>query len=339
VLGGVSGVLVIAAAIVFLTPALKDPVPVSAATPGALPSATEMSRSSAAPPVPAAPSAESNDAKDEGASVPAEGPVDESPASMALRLESHVDVPACETIVGASWSLLTGDQPTRAMSEVQAGRRALIIGKLDEAQIAFCRATVLDAMNADALSSLARLYLMRRDAEEAKQWAERAAKQFPRDIEVQNLYGDALARVGETDRAVATFLQAVDVDASDSAKVRGVAMTYAAGAERALRGTDYAQADRLFRRAALLDPSSPRAAAGMARALLNTGEVRAALAWAKRAAALEPRDPEVRLTLGDALEKVGNKTEAYKAWKLAFELEPENVRANNRLKRIPADQR
>jgi Flp pilus assembly protein TadD len=116
-------------------------------------------------------------------------------------------------------------------------------------------------------------------------------------------------------------------------------MTYAAGAERALRGTDYAQADRLFRRAALLDPSSPRAAAGMARALLNMGEIRAALAWAKRAAALEPRDPEVRLTLGDALEKVGQKTEAYKAWRLAFELEPENTRANNRLKRIPADQR
>ena len=47
-----------------------------------------------------------------------------------------------------------------------------------------------------------------------------------------------------------------------------MAYTYVHGAERAVKGADYAQADRLYRRAVLLDPLNATAAAGLARALL-----------------------------------------------------------------------
>lgn len=260
-------------------------------------------------------------------------------AAAALKVESQKNLPECEELVGPSWSLLSGDQPARAAAEVRAGRRALIVGKLDEAQVAFCRATVLDSMNADAFTSLIRVYLMRRDPKKARAWAERAAKHHPNDAEIQRLYGDTLARVGEPDEAVRIWLSSVGVKPDDPTAVRGVAFTYATAGLRALEGSDYAQADRLLRRSALLDPSSARSAAGLGRALVMQGEYRAALAWTERAIELEPRDAEIRILLGDIHDKLGHREKAFDAWRLAYEIEPENKRAYARYGRIPISER
>lgn len=280
-----------------------------------------------------------HETKDAGARDSASEVSEQDEAAMALSLESHRDAPTCEKLVGSSWSLLDGDQPGRALGEIRSGRRSLIVGKLDEAQMAFCRATVLDASNPASFTALVRLFLLQRDAKKARAWAERAAKHHPDDPDVQRLYGDTLARVGEVDDARRIWLESVGVSADDAVAVRGVAATYAHAGEQSLKGADYAQADRLFRRAALLDPSSASAAAGLARALLHQGEIKAALAWARRAVSLEPRDPEYRLVLGDASDKAGNTEAAYEAWRVAYEIDPGNRRAQSRMRRIPADRR
>jgi tetratricopeptide (TPR) repeat protein len=264
---------------------------------------------------------------------------EQDPARMALALEHHVDSATCAQVVGPTWSLLNSDQPTRAMIEIHAGRKALMLGKLDQAELSFCRATVLDPLNPEAFISLTRLFLLQRDPKQAKEWAERGAKNHPDNVELRSLYGDALARLGEIDRAVVLWLESVKIDPADSTNVRGVAYTFALGGERALKGSDFAQADRLFRRAALLDPSNAAAAAGLARTLLVQEEGKAALAWAKRAAALDPRDGDIRLVLGDAQEKAGNMKDAYEAWKLAYELDAKSTRAYSRLQRIPPEMR
>ena len=170
--------------------------------------------------------------------------------------EQTVNTPTCVAPRrGRAWASCSGgDQPGRAISEMGLGRRALMLGKLDDAQLSFCRAAVLDPTRPEAFQALVRVLLLRRDATQAREWAERAAKQHPESQEVQSLFGDALARAGDVDRARSIWLDGAKIDPSDAASVRGMAYTYVHGAERAVKGADYAQADRLYRRAVLLDP-------------------------------------------------------------------------------------
>jgi DNA-binding response OmpR family regulator/tetratricopeptide (TPR) repeat protein len=248
--------------------------------------------------------------------------------------EVAMKAPTCEQIVGPSWSLLGGDQPSRAMAELRLGRRSLMLGKVDDAQISFCRSATLDPTRPDAFLSLVRLLLLRRDPAQARDWAERAAKQHPDNIDVQGLYGDALARAGDADRARAIWLEAGRLDVSDTAGARSMAVTYVRGGDRSVRGADYAQADRLYRRAVLLDPLNGTAAAGLARVLLVQGETNAALHWAKRAVAIEPRDAALHVMLGDVEEKAGDSNAARTEWKTAYDIDPLNYRAASRMLRV-----
>jgi tetratricopeptide (TPR) repeat protein len=247
--------------------------------------------------------------------------------------ETTVKAPTCEEIVGPSWALLGGDQPGRALSELRLGRRALMLGKLDDAQMSFCRSAVLDPTKPEAFQSLVRLLLLRRDAKQAADWAARATKQHPDNADMQGLYADALARAGDVDRARGMWLEAGRLEPSDTAGARLMALTYARGGERSVHGADYAQADRLFRRAVLLDPLNGTAAMGLSRVLLVQGETEAALHWAQRAVDIEPRDPELRVLLGDVEEKNGNLDAARQEWKTAYDLDPHSYRAASRMVR------
>jgi tetratricopeptide (TPR) repeat protein len=277
-------------------------------------------------------------------------PTSPKPASVASKVEAAttpelagkpdfsgevtVKAPTCEQIVGPSWSLLGGDQPGRAMAELQLGRRALMLGKIDDAQISFCRSATLDPTRPEAFQSLVRLLLLRRDPAQAREWAERAAKQHPDNQDVQGLYGDALARAGDVDRARSIWLESGRLEASDTAGARTMAITLVRGGDRSVRGADFAQADRLYRRAVLLDPLNGTAAAGLARVLLVQGETNAALQWARRAVAIEPRDAALHLMLGDVLEKTGDLSAARTEWKTAYDIDPHNFRAASRMMRV-----
>ncbi len=247
--------------------------------------------------------------------------------------ETPVKAPTCEEIVGPSWALLGGDQPGRARSELRLGRRALMLGKLDDAQMSFCRSAVLDPTKPDAFQSLVRLLLLRGDAAQAAGWAERATKQHPDNVEMQGLYADALARAGDVDRARSIWLETARLDPADTAGARLIALTYVRGGDRSVRGADYAQADRLYRRAVLLDPLNGTAAAGLSRVLLVQGATDAALHWAKRAVDIEPRDAELRVLLGDVEEKTGDLDGAKAEWKTAYDLDPHSFRAASRMLR------
>lgn len=241
--------------------------------------------------------------------------------------------PSCEEIVGPSWSLLGTDQPKRASSELAFGRRALMIGRLDEAQQSFCRSAVLDTTRPDAFQALVRLFLLRRDGEKAREWAERGAKQHPNDQEMMGLYGDALARAGDVDQARTIWLGLAHMDASDAPSIHKLAFTYIAAAERSGRAADQAQADRYYRRALLLDPLNGAAASGLARCLLVQGQVQPALYWAKRAVTIDPRNPELYVMLGDVHEKAGDADSARAAWKQGYEIDPHNYHAASRMMR------
>lgn len=239
----------------------------------------------------------------------------------------------CEEIVGPSWSLLGTDQPTRANSELRLARRAMMVGRLDEAQQGFCRAATLDPSRPDAFQALVRVFLLKKDAAQAREWGERGAKRHPGDVEMMGLYGDALARAGDSDEARSIWLQLGRIDPSDTPNVKLLSLTYVQAAERAARAADQAQSDRLYRRALLLDPLNAGAAAGLARCLLIQRQMDGALHWARRAVAIDPRDPEMYVMLGDVEDKAGNREAARAAWKQAYEIDPNNYHAASRMMR------
>jgi superkiller protein 3 len=110
-----------------------------------------------------------------------------------------------------------------------------------------------------------------------------------------------------------------------------MAYTYIHAADRAVKGADNAQAERLYRRAVLLDPLNATAAAGLARVLLVQPALEGALHWAKRAVSLEPHDAELHVLLGDVLEKTGDLAGAKAEWKAAYDLDPSNFHAASRM--------
>jgi DNA-binding response OmpR family regulator/Flp pilus assembly protein TadD len=274
------------------------------------------------------------------ASTPPTNPTAAAPAGPVAKGEVDVSgeptvkAPTCEEIVGPSWALLGGDQPPRAHNELLLGRRALMIGKIDDAQMSFCRSAVLDPTKPEAFQGLVRLLLLRGDAAQAAQWAERATKQHPDDRDMRGLYADALARAGDADRARTIWLDMGHLDASDTAGARLMALTYVRGGDRAVHGADYAQADRLYRRAVLLDPLNASAAAGLSRVLLVQGQTAAALTFAKRAISVEPHDAELHVLLGDVLEKSGDADGARAEWKTAYEIDPQSRHAASRMMRV-----
>jgi Flp pilus assembly protein TadD len=175
--------------------------------------------------------------------------------------------------------------------------------------------------------------LLRGDAAQAAEWAQRATKQHPDNQDARGLYGDALARAGDADRARSIWLEMGHLDAGDSAGARLMTLTYVRGGDRSVRGADFAQADRLYRRAVLLDPLNAAAAAGLSRVLLLQGEKAAALQLAKRAVSIEPRDAELHVLLGDVLEKTGDADGARAEWKMAYEIDPHSRHAASRMLR------
>lgn len=261
-------------------------------------------------------------------------PAPPSPMAPVVEADTSKKAKTCEEIVGPSWALLGSNQPGRALGEIGLGRRALMLGKLDDAQMCFCRAAVLDTTKPEAFLALVRVFLLKRDPAQAREWAERAAREHPANTDVQALYGDALARTGDVDRARALWLSTGHIDPSDLSSTRVLAYNFVRGAERSVRAADPAQGERLYRRAVLLDPLNATAAAGLGRVLMSQGELQGAREWLKRAVALEPRDVELRILYGDVLHRAGDDTAAAAEWKTALELEPHSFKAAGRLQKM-----
>jgi tetratricopeptide (TPR) repeat protein len=223
---------------------------------------------------------------------------------------------------------------TESAQQLQRARRELVRGDLDAAESAYCRSTQWDKGNVDALTGLARLLLLRRDARGAALYARRALKIRPRDLQIQALLGDALARMGDLKSARASWYAAGNVQAHDRQAVASAVRHNMSIAEHALEQRDSARGERFFRRAALLDPDNAEAAAGLAHALVLIGDLRSASAWAKRATLLAPKSAPVRVLSGDVLAQAGDKAHAEAEWRAALDLDPNNVDAQIRIRRI-----
>ncbi|RYZ04783.1 MAG: hypothetical protein EOO73_22610 [Myxococcales bacterium] len=247
--------------------------------------------------------------------------------------ESGTVAPTCASLLDPL-HLDQGNFPGAAYEQQAAGAKALVQGKVDEAQVAYCKAVRWDAKNPQAHIDLAQLFLIRKDGAAAAEEARAAAALDPSSGRAQSLLGDGLVRIGDHEGAKAAWLLAAGVDPSDAVKFKALLDRNLHEAEASLKKKDVARAERFFRRAIVLEPDSLEASRGLAAVLNQLGDGAAAMRWAQRALTREPRDPDAHVVLGDALLLLGDKPAAEREWREANRLDPSNLLAQNRIRRL-----
>lgn len=311
-LAGLVGVLVIGAVLVLaLRPKQEQKV-----TPGAAPSEA-----------PAPPAAKTASARP--APRPEPQPAPEPPELSPEEADALSSAPSCEKLLG-NMPPSPGVYPGAAYDQVRAARKELARGDLDGAQAAYCKAMRFDPKNVEAHSGLARVLMSRRDAKSAVQWAREAVKLNPEETSYQILLGDALALSGDMPKAVDPILLGYGIGPSDAAARDKLVRAQLKLGGEAARKQDHLAAERAYRRALALDGQSGAAATGVARALLEQGQPKAATFWARKATALDPKSAAAFVVLGDALGKSGEPSAASAAWKQAAAIDPNDPAARAR---------
>lgn len=259
--------------------------------------------------------------------------VEPPPKAPAGKDESGFVAPTCSEILGPL-HLDEGNFPGAAYEQQAAGAKALVQGKVEEAQMAFCKAVRWDANNPQTHIDLAQLLLIRKDGAAAAEEARKAVELDPNSGRAQSLLGDGLVRIGDHQGAKLAWLLAAGVDANDAVKFKALLERNLREAEASLKKKDVSRAERFFRRAIVLDPDSLAASRGLAACLNQLGDGAAAVRWAQRALAREPRDPDAHVVLGDALLLLNDKVGAEREWREANRLDPANIQAQNRIRRL-----
>lgn len=300
--------------------AAASAAPAAAVAPAAPPSVA------AATPAPAASIAEA-------APSPA-APIAEPPRKAPLgKDESGTVAPSCASLLDPL-KLDEGNFPGAAYEQQVLGAKALVQGKVDDAQLAYCKAARWDAKNPQTHIDLAQLFLIRKDGAAAAEEARSAIELDPNSSRAQSLLGDGLVRVGDHEGAKQAWLLASGVAADDTAKFQALLSRNLHEAEASLKKKDISRAERFYRRAIVLDPESLEASRGLAAVLNQLGDGSAAARWAQRALAREPRDPGSHVVLGDALMLMGDKVGAEREWREANRLDPAFIEAQRRIKRL-----
>jgi tetratricopeptide (TPR) repeat protein len=322
-LGGLIGVILIGGvvyAVIGGYPSKTHGAPTARATPRssatAVPTTSVASRS--------LPSASAAAAPQPSASV-ASAP---EPTSNEV-LNALAKAPSCDALLGST-PRAAGVYPGAAWEQIRAARKHLVRGDLDAAEGAYCMAMGYDPKNAEAVGGLARVLIIRRDAEASIHWAREAVKFDPDDRARQILLGDALALSGDMGKAIEPFLLGFGIGPSDASARRTMVSAQLKLGDDSAKRQDQAAAERAYRRAIVLDDKNAWAAAGIARSLLDQGHAQAALHWAKRAASLDPKSALAEIVMGDAMQKLGDASSASAAWKKAAELDPNDPSARAR---------
>jgi tetratricopeptide (TPR) repeat protein len=227
-----------------------------------------------------------------------------------------------------------GNFPGAAYEQQKLGAKLLVQGKVDDAQLAYCKAARWDSKNPQTHVDLAQLFLIRKDGAAAAEEARSAVELDPNSSRAQSLLGDGLVRVGDHEGAKIAWLKAAGISADDAPQFKALLARNVHEAEASLKNRDVARAERFFRRAIVLDPDSMLASRGLAATLVQLGDGAAAVRWAQRALAREPRDPDSHVVLGDALSLQGDKAAAEQEWREANRLDPTNRAAQQRIRRL-----
>jgi Flp pilus assembly protein TadD/DNA-binding response OmpR family regulator len=298
----------------------------ASATPAASIAAAKAAAPPATPPPEPPPAPSALPAQDASMLVP-------TPKAPPGRDESGYVAPSCASML-APLNLDAGNFPGAAYEQQTNGAKALVQGKVDDAQLAYCKAAHWDASNPQTHIDLAQLFLIRKDGAAAAAEARKAIELHPDSGRGHSLLGDGLVRIGDHEGAKQAWLRAAEIDPSDTDKLKDLLIRNLREADASLKKKDVSRAERFFRRAIVLDPESLAASRGLAACLNQLGDGASAVRWAQRALTREPRDPDSHVVLGDALLLLGDKVGAEREWREANRLDASNMEAQKRIRRL-----
>ena len=125
----------------------------------------------------------------------------------------------CKTLLAAS-PPHDGYYPGASQEQSRLGRAAIVRGDLKEARRAYCRAVHWNPRNLDVVLQLAQALLLERDGAKALEYAEIAAAIDPNPTRVQEVLGDAYARVGAYADARRAWFAAAALDPTSDEATR-----------------------------------------------------------------------------------------------------------------------
>jgi tetratricopeptide (TPR) repeat protein/DNA-binding NarL/FixJ family response regulator len=244
----------------------------------------------------------------------------------------------CEALF-ANNPLQNGYYPGAAAEQSSIGRKSIVQGDLQASRAAYCKAVHWDPRNLDYNVQLAQVLLLERDGAKALVYAERAAAIDPNPQRVQEVLGDALARVGAEEEARRAWYAAASLDPTSAESTRLLVSREVRQADTALKRRNLVVAEKFFRRASILEPLSTSSMVGLSYVLVQLEDMAGAAFWARRAVKLAPRSPQARLALGDALHAANDTRAAIAEWREASLLDPGNGEALKRLRRAGVPRR
>jgi arylsulfatase A-like enzyme/Tfp pilus assembly protein PilF len=170
--------------------------------------------------------------------------------------------------------------------------------------IAALKQAVATGISSATIESKLGMYLSETGhAQDGLLWLERAVARPPADIDTLNALAIGYARVGQPERAIATFHRVLEVDASNAMAWQNIGSVE-------LGRNDAHAAREAFRRALAADPNWASAYTGLGVAERRLKNFDAAIESWKRAVELDPREFDAIYNLATELASAGRTAEA-----------------------------
>lgn len=246
-------------------------------------------------------------------------------------------------------------QGARAQVVCSVGNEYLKVGDLDKAQVSASDAIKLDAKSVPAHVLLAKVWLEKGQYGQSLEELHKAQPLAPERAEIPYLMGVALEKQSELGEALKSYQVARGLDQTNNAyvmasaevmvamgnvtealtvlagrlaKSEGDAGMLALAGDVALLADEPAKAVDFYQRCQDMQPDSPTAREGLAKARFFSGQYKTALEDLSRLAAVEPYKDKcswVYIMMGDCHSRLGQSAQAKSAYETASTLEPGEV--------------
>lgn len=199
----------------------------------------------------------------------------------------------------------------RILGEVHAAQKRYREGLrlLDEAIAAHPDLT-------DLLEAKSNLLFEAGRATEAIATLKKALEEKPRDIALWYALGALHERMGKIPESLQAMREVLEIDPNNYSALNFIGYTLAD------QGRDLEEAERLIRRALLLDPGNGAIIDSLGWVLYRKGDYQEALEYLQRADRVSPGEAVIIMHVGDAYRKLGQRDEAIREYRRALDTDP-----------------
>jgi len=220
-------------------------------------------------------------------------------------------------------------KPESVSARVRVAQSLVLLGQFDEA-LAEVEKVEESKRDVQANYAIGRIYLAKKDDEQARKYLLVALDQMPTHAEILGSLLILDARAGRLDESTARIKAAVETD-PDNADLQRLAGSLA------MRQGDSAMAESAFKRALELNPTDIKGYRQLAEFYAGAGRTQETIDVYEKALEVEPNQPQVHHFLGVLYEYGGQRERAIEHYEAAIKWAPNQAQSKNNLAYIYAD--